>query len=66
VIILPGNDAPSRNMYTYNSVKVDAIRKPRQAKASNSIVRTNGHFLPKISDKYPTGTIEQANRTPIK
>jgi hypothetical protein len=25
-----------------------------------------GNFLPNISDKYPTGTIEHANNTPIK
>jgi hypothetical protein len=53
-------------MYTYNSVNVDDIRRPRHANASKSMVRTKGHFLPKISDKYPTGTIEQANKTPMK
>jgi hypothetical protein len=50
----------------YNSTSVDAIKKPRQANARTSMVNTNGHFLPKKSDKYPTGTIEQANNTPIK
>ena len=40
--------------------------KPKQAIASTTRVKMNGHLLPTISDRKPTGTIVDETITPIK
>jgi len=39
---------------------------PKQAIARTTNVMMNGHFLPTISDKNPTGTIVDDTITPMK
>lgn len=57
---------PSNNMKMYSWSRDVAMMKPKQEIARTTRVITNGHFLPTISDKKPTGTMVDEMITPMK
>ena len=65
-IILPGKVNPSKNMNMYNYSRELAKMKPIQAIVKTTSVIMNGHLLPTMSLKKPTGIIVEATSTPIK